>query len=319
LNIRILPKAAELFEKLPPALRRHRLMTAWMRLTGEDPLQLVRIRDESFGYADMSDGFLRLIVIDGDFEKDFFNLADAFLGEGGVFLDVGANHGLLSFGLAGRHGDKIQFHLFEPNPALVSSIKKSLALYPSMRCTVNAAAVSDHVGVVSFLIDTNQTGASHIADDAPDQVATVTLDDYLERAGINRVELLKMDVEGYELVALRGARRNLETQAIQAVYFEYFEKWLVRVSLPQELLEFLQSLEYEICFCRVGDIKPRGGATHTIRDGLPGYGVSLLPIRGHPLPEMTDLLAVPRRALVQLADRATSRISASSAHTFMSR
>ena len=277
-------------------------MTAWMRLTGEDPLQLVRIRGESFGYADMSDGFLRLIVIDGDFEKDFFNLADTILGEGGVFLDVGANHGLLSFGLAGRHGDKIQFHLFEPSPELVSSIQKSLALYPSMRCTVNPAAVSDRVGVVSFLIDHNQTGASHIADDAPNQVASVTLDDYLVRAGINRVELLKMDVEGYELVALRGAKRSLETQAIQAVYFEYFEKWLVRVSPPHELLEFLQSFHYEVCFCRPCDIRPRGTATHTIRDGLPGRGVQLLPVRGHTLPEMTDLLAVPEENLVGRAD-----------------
>ena len=37
---------------------------------------------------------------------NFFVLADAFLARGGVFLDVGANHGLLSFGLAGRHGEQ---------------------------------------------------------------------------------------------------------------------------------------------------------------------------------------------------------------------
>lgn len=295
----MIPAAAELFQRLPRALRRHRLMTAWMRLTGEDPLQLVRIRDESFAYADMSDGFLRLVVIDGDFEKDFFILADAFLGEGGVFMDVGANHGLLSFGLAGRHGDKIQFHLFEPNSKLISSIQKSLVLYPSMRCTVNAAAVSDRVGVVSFFIDHKQTGASHIADNAPNQVASVTLDDYLEGAGIHRVELLKIDVEGYELVALRGAKRSLERQAIQAVYFEYFEKWLVRVGPPGELLEFLGSLGYQVCFCRSCDHGPRGGASHTIGAGLPGHGIPLLPVTGHRLPEMTDLLAVPKENLVR--------------------
>ena len=36
----MLPKAAGLFEKLPRTLRRHRLMKGWMRLTGEDPVQL---------------------------------------------------------------------------------------------------------------------------------------------------------------------------------------------------------------------------------------------------------------------------------------
>jgi hypothetical protein len=44
---------------------------------------LARIRDESFGCADMSDGFLRLIVIDQGFEKDFFRIADSILANGG--------------------------------------------------------------------------------------------------------------------------------------------------------------------------------------------------------------------------------------------
>src|SRR6266478_8177465 len=108
----MLPQAATIFEKLPRVLRRHRLMKAWMRLTGEDPVQLVRIRDDARGYADLSDGFLRLIVIDSDYEKDFFRVADALLQEGGEFLDVGANHGLLSFGLARKHADRVRFHLF---------------------------------------------------------------------------------------------------------------------------------------------------------------------------------------------------------------
>jgi hypothetical protein len=103
-RIHMFPTAASITEKLPRALRRHRLMMAWMGLTGEPKLQLVRIRDESFGYADMSDGFLRLIVIDKGFEKGFFAIADPILTNGGTFFDVGANHGLLSFGLAGRHG-----------------------------------------------------------------------------------------------------------------------------------------------------------------------------------------------------------------------
>ncbi len=98
----MLPTAAALVEKLPRPLRRHRLMTGWMRLTGEDPVQLVRIRDEAFGYADMRDGFLRLIPIEGDYDHDFFRIADALLAKGGDFLDVGANFGLLSFGLAAQ-------------------------------------------------------------------------------------------------------------------------------------------------------------------------------------------------------------------------
>ena len=296
----MLPTAATLIEKLPRPLRRHRLMTGWMRLTGEDTLQLVRIRGESFGYADMSDGFLRLIVIDGDFEADFFRIADALLGRGGTVLDVGANHGLLSFGLAGPHGAALRFHLFEPIPRLVASIEKTRALYPEMNLTLNRAAVADREGEVGFDVAEEQTGRSHIDPAGALKTPCITLDGYMQRQGIETVDLLKLDVEGYELSALRGASDALARRAIDAVYFEYFEKYLVRVGPPRELIEFLDGHGYEVCFCRLWDLDHVGAATHTLAEGLPGHGLPLLPVRGHVPPAMTDLLAVPKDRLVAL-------------------
>ena len=296
----MLPTAAALIETLPRPLRRHRLMTAWMRMTGEDPLQLVRIRGDNFGYADMSDGFLRLIVIDGDFEADFFRIADALLGVGGTFLDVGANHGLLSFGLAGRHGAPILFHLFEPIPRLVASIERTRALYPDMDMMLNRAAVADREGEVAFDVADEQTGRSHIDPAGALRTPCITLDGYLRRKGIETVELLKLDVEGYELSALRGASEALARRKIDAVYFEYFEKYLVRVGAPRELISFLDGHGYEVCFCRSWDLNHVGAATHTLADGLPGRGLPLLPVRGHVPPTMTDLLAVPKERLVAL-------------------
>jgi len=294
----VLPTAAQLFERLPRTLRRHKLMRAWMAVTGENPFQLVRIRDQSFGYADMSDGFLRLIVIDGDFERDFFALADAFLADGGVFLDVGANFGLFSCGLAGRHGTRVQFHLFEPNRTLVRWIDCSLARYSRIDRKINCAAVSDHDGSVAFAVDTHQTGASHIVQADGEQVPSMTIDGYLDCEKIPAVALMKMDIEGYELTAVRGAAQSLRSRRIRAVYFEYFEKLLIRVAPPQALLDEFAALGYEVCFCRQYDLIERGGATLTVRKGLPGYGVALAPVRGQTMPAMTDLLAIPKENLV---------------------
>lgn len=272
-------------------------MKAWIRLTGENPLQLVRIRDRAFGYADLDDGFLRLLVIDGEFEKDFFRIADALLDQGGVLLDVGANHGLLSFGLVHANGHHTSFHLFEPNPRLVKSIRATQALYPSMRCVVNAVAVSNHAGLVSFLFNHAQTGSSHIVDSGGDQVPSIRLDDYLMENDIKQVSLLKIDVEGHEIAVLAGAKANLETRRVQAIYFEYFEKYLTRVEGSAKPLELLASLDYQVCFCRQHDLQARGGGSHTIREGLAGHGMPLLPVAGHVMPPMTDLLAVPRENL----------------------
>ena len=276
-------------------------MKAWMRLTGEDPVQLVRIRDDARGYADLSDGFLRLIVIEGDYEKDFFRIADALLRGGGEFLDVGANYGLLSFGLVHTLDQRVRFHLFEPNPKLLESIDNSLKLYPSMRAEINALAVCDQDGTIWFQVQKEQTGASHITKRGGIPVRSIRLDTYLKDKGLDRVDLLKLDIEGYELSALRGAELALENRRIKAIYFEYFEKFLVRVAPPSKLIEFLDSLSYEVCFCRDSDLRGQGGTpTATIRDGLPGHGLSLLPINGRQVPAMTDLLAIPRENLISV-------------------
>jgi hypothetical protein len=108
-----------------------------------------------------------------------------------------------------------------------------------------------------------------------------------------------VDVEGHELKVLQGASRSLRAHAIHAIYFEYFEKWLSRVHPPHVLIDFLQSFDYEVCFCRSCDIAARGGATHRLRDAVAGQGTPLLPIRDRQLPAMTDLLAIPRGQLAR--------------------
>ena len=272
-----------------------------MRLTGEDPLQLVRIRGDARGYADMSDGFLRLIVIEGDYERDFFRIADALLQEGGEFLDVGANHGLLSFGLARKLDNRVRFHLFEPNPKLIESIEKSRQLYPSMRAEISALAVCEEDGTILFEVNKEQTGASHITKSGGIPIRSIRLDTYLTDKGLDRVDLLKLDIEGYELTALRGAERALKRRSINAIYFEYFEKFLVRVAPPSRLIEFLDSVSYEVCFCRDADLMRQGAAPRvSVREGLPGHGLPLLPIAGRQVPAMTDLLAIPSENLVHV-------------------
>jgi FkbM family methyltransferase len=294
----VLPTAAALVEKLPRPLRRHRLMTTWMRLTGEDPLQLVRIRDNAFAYADMSDGFLRLIPIEGGYDDDFFRIADALLAGGGDFLDVGANYGLLSFGLAARLADRVRFHLFEPIPRLLEAIEKTRGLYPGMHARVIQAAVADYDGAASFAVAEEQTGRSHLDPSGALKTRCLRLDSYLDEAGIAEVALLKLDVEGYELPALRGAAAALERRAVKAIYFEYFEKYLVRVGPPSELIAHLDAAGYEVCFCRDHDLANAGGATHTLAVGLDGHGLPLTPVRGLTLPAMTDLFAAPKENLV---------------------
>jgi len=295
-----LPTAAQLFTSLPRPLRRHRLMRAWMAMTRESPLQLVRLREGAYGYTDLSDGFQRLIVVEGGFDHHLLGMADRFLAEGGVFLDVGANHGLVSFGLAARHSGRVEFHLFEPNAHLHTAIAMSRQLYPDMRFHLAPFAVSDHDGTVSFTVVADQTGVSHIDPQGLNTVRAVKLDSYLDEAAIDDVTFMKVDIEGFELTALRGARASLEARRIKAVYFEYCERWLARDQGAAALLSYLEEVGYEACFCRPWDVKRAGGAPQPLRSGLAGHGTPLTPVAGHALPPETDLLAVPKEHLAPL-------------------
>lgn len=90
----------------------------------------------------------------------------------------------------------------------------------------------------------------------------MSLDNYSAQNQIEQIDLLKLDVEGHELAALEGCRRLLGENIIKAIYFEYFEKHLVRNHPPKDLLNFLISYGFSIYLCREHDLEQQGGPTH---------------------------------------------------------
>jgi FkbM family methyltransferase len=249
---------------------------------------------------------MRLLVIEGQPFHDFFRVADSLLANGGIVFDVGANQGLLSAGLAGKYGPKLSFHLFEPNGALIGMIRRTLAHYPETDFKINQVAVSDSEGEQLLIVFPNATGASYLANGIMPEtvheshrVHTTTLDQYASSKHVRRIDLLKVDIEGHELAALQGAAQLIETRAIQAIFFEYTE--LLRHNQnPKAILEFLDRAGYTSCVCAATEVAALG-ATHTIRQDLPGYGLPLtVPNLENLHQRHTDLLAVPRENLVMI-------------------
>jgi FkbM family methyltransferase len=302
-STKLLPSAAQLFAGLPRFFRRHRLIRAYLWLTREDPVQLVRIRNAAWAYVDLRDGFQRLIVIDGHFEADFFRIADALMANGGDFLDVGANFGLLSFGLLGSARSPIRTHLFEPNQTLVETIYRSLKNYEQGNCIVVPFAVFSVDGEARFLEVPEQTGISHLIGNGGKPVKTISIDTYLSSVANPAVPLMKVDVEGHELSVLLGADQALTRRRLGAIYFEYCKKHLERTDSPGDPLPFLREKGYEVCFCHSWDLRSYGPPTHTIAKGYPGHGLPLVPIAARPRPTETDLLAVPSGHLVPYRDQ----------------
>jgi len=140
----------------------------------------------------------------GSYEWEKRRLFEATLKPGDVVYDIGANVGfytILASLLVGPHGRVLAF---EPLSRNLAFLKRHVTLNHASNVTVYEAAVSDSSG--SSLFDSRgdpSMGRVHEAGNIC--VATVKLDELLESQSLPPPDLIKMDIEGGELRALRGA------------------------------------------------------------------------------------------------------------------
>jgi len=133
------------------------------------------------------------------------------LSPGSVVVDAGANIGIYSKFLARCVGAAGMVHSFAPDLEPFARLRAAVASLPNVR--VNRLALSDKTGD-SLLYLCQQLNVDHRAYPTEGEtrrsvsIRSITLDDYFKPG--ERVDLIKMDIQGYELHALRGANRVLE-------------------------------------------------------------------------------------------------------------
>lgn len=146
---------------------------------------------------------------------------------GGIVWDVGANMGIFSFAAAGLAGPDGRIYSFEPDPVLVTLMRRSARLNPhAAPIEVISCAVSDSLSLAKFNVAERSRASNFLAGFGATQtggiretqtVLTVTLDWIAER--VPPPDVLKIDVEGAELGVFRGAARLLESRR-PAIIFE---------------------------------------------------------------------------------------------------
>jgi len=170
---------------------------------------------------------------------------------GSVAIDIGANIGVWSLLAAERRRDA-RIHAFEPVPEVAAHCRRHIALNRIDTIVLNVAAVAAESGVASFYaIRTANTGASSLirrrfpADEI--RVPVVTLDAYVERASLDRVDVLKVDVEGAERLVFIGGGRTLSRADAPAIFFEVDERLCAAAgTTPRAVKELLIAYGYGI-------------------------------------------------------------------------
>jgi FkbM family methyltransferase len=221
--------------------------------------QWIEFNGDSRAYVDLRDPEARNVFLKRSFEPDFFRIARAVLFDGGVYFDCGANFGMCTFGLLpSMNPTTVSCHLFEANPALISYLQTSSTVFPFVRIKIIEGCLSDHEGTSRFQISERLTGHSRVHPEGSSVTRNIILDDYLKENRIEMVNFLKLDIEGQELIALRGLSAALNLQKIEVIYLEVATDVLDRYRLvPGDVVRFLESNGFRLFYCREKDVPQR--------------------------------------------------------------
>lgn len=135
---------------------------------------------------------------------------------GACGLDVGAYCGYFTLLMARGAGPSGRVFAFEPVPPNAAALRATLALNELPNVAVVEAAVTDTPGTVTIRV---AGPASSVVGERGDPVVVeaVTIDGWAEASGLSAVDVVKLDVEGAELAALRGMASTLRIHRPQLV------------------------------------------------------------------------------------------------------
>lgn len=293
-------KLQKLVHRLPAPLQRHKLLRMLLMIAPFVKRQQVVFNGGSTLVADISDSAVRNYFLRAEFEPEFFAISLPFLKDGGVFFDVGANFGFCTFGLLGAHpGSSLQYHLFEANDEICEYLRESESLHPECNVRIVHAVVSDQPGETRFSINSDALGESTVSEHGTLTIPNIVLDDYIEEHGITRVDFAKMDIEGWEPMALKGCVRSLRKGIFKAIYVEVVPELLNRNGFSvEDVLNLPRENGYEFFFCKQNDhneamIPAASWQERTVC----GHRMLLAPVTSFQLSRGTDLLAVHRPQL----------------------
>jgi FkbM family methyltransferase len=184
----------------------------------------------------------------------------------GIFIDVGANIGTFTL-VAAHQASRGQVHAFEPSAHHFARLARNVKLNHFSNVVLNRKGLYDQQGeAVLFLPsrtgEMNNSGAASLypgneAKQVSEAISLVRLDDYIRDKNIERVDIIKIDIEGAEVKALIGAKSSL-MRLRPLVIMELDLDNLSRAGYsPGEVLELWNSINYEVSIIRTtGEVTP---------------------------------------------------------------
>ncbi len=241
---------------------------------------------------DLSEGIDFAIYLLGGFERSTVNTLQKLVKPGDVVFDIGANIGAHTLGLARSVGPAGRVHAFEPADFAFAKLRANLALNPELdartfpRQILLSASAADRPEAEIYaswpLESTDSVHPKHRGVLVTAKRATVdTLDRFVERQGLERLDLIKMDVDGHESPVLQGGlgvlkrfRPILVMELSPYVHREHHHDFALFVALLREAGYSLQDAKnwrpLPLDAAKLEELIPDGASINAIARPRPG-------------------------------------------------
>ena len=140
----------------------------------------------------------------GSYESEKQRRFASSIGQGATVMDVGANVGFYTLIASRQVGSQGRVVAIEPNERNLTFLRRHVAMNACAQVSIVAAAAGRMDGSTHFTQGTNPS-MGHVSVDGAELVSLRSLDSLKKELRLGRVEVMKIDVEGFELDVLEGA------------------------------------------------------------------------------------------------------------------
>jgi FkbM family methyltransferase len=144
----------------------------------------------------------------GTYERHMQRLFREHIRPGATVFDVGANAGFFTLLASKLAGDSGRVHAFEPLPRNLEFLERHIRLNEIANVQVEALAIAATSGEAHFRV-AQHASMGGLSEEGDLRVVTASLDDLIATGRATRPDFIKMDIEGAESDALRGAKELL--------------------------------------------------------------------------------------------------------------
>ncbi len=183
------------------------------------------------------------LSINGIYEKFETKLIKNEIKQDDIVLDLGANIGYYTLIFAKLVGENGKVFAFEPDPTNFALLKKNVKINDYKNIVLINKAVSNKTGKLKLFLCEDNKGDHRIYDSKDDrkfiEIESIRLDDYFKNQN-NKINFIKMDIQGAEYRAVKGMRVLLNENENVKILSEFWPIGLKKSGV--EPIEFLKLL-----------------------------------------------------------------------------